>query len=58
MTIADTVKGKKRGTIDVSTNSEQPEIVGADNQIAEKNRFGEIVKTIYVPNKMVNFVIK
>ena len=58
MTIAVSVNGKLRGTIDVPANSEQPEIVDAAKLVAEKYLVGEIVKTIYVPNKMVNFVIK
>lgn len=58
MTIAVSVNGKLRGTIDVSANAEQSEIVEAAKLVAEKYLIGEIVKTIYVPNKMVNFVIK
>lgn len=52
------VNGKFRGTIDVAAAASQDEIVAAAKVVAEKFLTGEIVKTIVVPNKMVNFVIK
>ena len=61
LTIVVQVNGKLRGTIEVAADSTEEETVQAalaqENikmQIANK----EIVKTIYVPGKLVNFVLK
>ena len=61
MDIVVQVMGKKRGLITVSTTTSKEEIInlakateGAKNFMAGK----EILKEIYVPNKLVNFVVK
>ena len=58
ITVSISVNGKHRGTVDVSANAAEAEIVEAAKLVAEKYLTGEIVKTIYVPGRMVNFVIK
>lgn len=59
LTIAVQVNGKLRGTIEVVAGSTQEEIINAaKTQEKVKARLdGEPKKTIYVPNKLVNFVL-
>ncbi len=58
-TIAVQVNGKLRGTIVVSTHAAQAEIETLAAEAISKWLVGQtIVKTIYVPHKTVNFVVK
>jgi leucyl-tRNA synthetase len=57
MTIVVSVNGKKRGEIVVNVNESKDRIESLARAAAEKYIAGGIKKTIYVPNKMVNFVI-
>ena len=56
--ISVSVNGKHRGVIQVSVAATQQEISDAAKVVAEKFLTGEIVKTIFVPGKMINFIIK
>jgi leucyl-tRNA synthetase len=56
--ISVSVNGKHRGAISVSISATEKEILDAAKIVAEKFLTGEIVKTIFVPGKMINFVIK
>ena len=55
------VNGKKRNTISVEKNIEEKEIIGKINELKliEKHlKNGKIVKTIYVKNRLINYIIK
>jgi leucyl-tRNA synthetase len=52
------VNGKRRADFEVFVNAPESELIEIAKSKAEKFLTGEIVKTIVVPNKMVNFVIK
>ena len=56
--ISVSVNGKHRGTVQVSVTATENEISDAAKIVAEKFLTGDIVKTIFVPGKMINFVIK
>jgi leucyl-tRNA synthetase len=58
VTVSVSVNGKFRGTIDVARDATEADIIAAARPIADKYITGEIVKTIYVPGKMINFVVK
>jgi len=59
-TIAVQINGKTRGAIDVNVNSQKEHII---KKIKESDKFikylenANIKKEIYVPNRLVNFVI-
>lgn len=60
MTIAIQVNGKLRGEIEVATDASEESIVEAakaDSKVSAHLKENEIRKTIYVPNKLLNFVI-
>jgi leucyl-tRNA synthetase len=60
ITVAVQVNGKLRATLEVEPDISQDEILllaKADENVA-KNLSGTIVKEIYVPGKIVNFVVK
>ncbi|MGZ3786956.1 MAG: leucine--tRNA ligase [Bacteriovorax sp.] len=60
ITVAVQVNGKLRATLEVEPTITQEEILAmakADENVA-KNLTGTIVKEIYVPGKIVNFVVK
>ena len=60
VTVAVQVNGKLRATLEVELDITQGEILAlakADENVA-KNLVGTIVKEIYVPGKIVNFVVK
>lgn len=54
------ILGKVRGTIKVPVNASGEEVVlkAKENEDINKYITGEIVKTIYVPNKILNLIIK
>ena len=61
VTIAVQVNGKIRGTIAAPSGSNQEQasdIAKQDAKIAGHLNGKEVVKTIYVPNKLLNFVVK
>ena len=54
------VNGKVRGTVKVNADASQEEIVEASKSNSEiaKHLSGNIVKVIYVPNKILNIIVK
>jgi leucyl-tRNA synthetase len=59
VTLAVQVNGKLRGTITVPVGSEKAEIVDlAKEAVANALKEQKIVKEIYVPDRIVNFVVK
>jgi leucyl-tRNA synthetase len=57
--IAMQINGKLRGNIQITPNAEKNDVISqAQEALSEKLNGTEIVKTIYVPNKIVNFVVK
>jgi leucyl-tRNA synthetase len=61
VTIAVQVNGKLRGTIAAPAGSDEKaatELAHADERIAGNLAGKQIVKTIYVPDKLLNFVVK
>jgi leucyl-tRNA synthetase len=61
VTVAVQVNGKLRGTVAVAADSAEATAVEAANADAKISGYlaeGQIVKTIYVPGKLLNFVIK
>ena len=54
------VNGKMRGVVKVSSEANQDEIVEEIKKNPEIAKYleGEIVKTIYVPKKIINFIVK
>ena len=55
------VNGKLRGKIKVSANSEKDEILAiarAEDNVSEFLQDKEILKEIFIPNKLINFVVK
>jgi len=59
MTIVAAINGKRAGDFQIAANASESEIIDAARDVAAR-RLGdaEIIKTIVVPNKMVNFVVK
>ena len=61
LTIAVQVNGKTKGSIIVSSNATEKEIYSAITSKSEFSRYfnnRQILKKIFVPNRLVNFVIK
>ena len=59
MAIAIQVNGKLRATIELAVNSEGAAAEAAARAaVAKYLATGEVRKTIYVPNKIVNFVVR
>ena len=54
------VNGKLRGKFELPKNQSEEAIIelARKNENIEKHLSGEIVKTIFVPNKLINFVVK
>ena len=55
------VNGKVRGTVKISADAQKDEalqIAKNDAKVAEFLKQGAIVKEIYVPGKIINFVVK
>jgi len=54
-----TIGGKKRAEISVDANLSKDEVINEAKEAGKKWLEGkEIIKTIFVPNKLVNFVVK
>lgn len=59
MKIVASVNGKRRGDFDVSADAAKDEIIAMATDACAKFLDGaEIIKTIFIPGKMVNFVVK
>lgn len=56
--IAIQVNGKLRGKIKVSHNDDERKVIEMAKKEVEKYLTDEIIKTVYVKNKIINFVIK
>lgn len=57
ITYAISVNGKKRAEVMIPTNATKEEVIQAAKSVAEKWLTGDIKKEIFVPNKLVNFVV-
>ena len=61
ITIAVQINGKTRGTIEVGANTNEEDIF---KLVIDNDKFAKyldnviIIKEIYVPNRLVNFVVK
>jgi leucyl-tRNA synthetase len=58
VTVAVSVNGKHRGEVTVASDADEATAVAAAKLVAEKYLTGEVVKTIVVPARMINFVVK
>jgi leucyl-tRNA synthetase len=61
MTIAVQVNGKLRGEVEASTDADEAAVVAAahDNEKVKAHTDGkEVIKTIYIPGKILNIVVK
>ena len=61
MTIAIQVNGKLRGSIEVSADARKDAILQDSKNVENVKKFIDgmnILKEIYVPNKLVNLVVK
>ncbi|MCL2748564.1 MAG: leucine--tRNA ligase [Alphaproteobacteria bacterium] len=58
VTVSVSVNGKHRGEVQVPVAATENEVSTAAHAVAEKYITGEIVKTIFVPGRMINFVVK
>jgi leucyl-tRNA synthetase len=59
--IAVQINGKLRSTLIVSKDSEEVDVINQVKQIEKIIEYlnkGELTKTVYIPNRLVNFVIK
>ena len=56
--IALQVNGKVRATLKITRNAEKDEVLAAAKEALGEKVNGTIVKEIYVPNKIVNIVVK
>jgi leucyl-tRNA synthetase len=60
-TIAVQINGKMRGTIDVKSDLQESEITDviiSDSKLGPYFAGMDIIKTIYIPNKLFNFILK
>lgn len=58
ITVVISVNGKRRAEMTVPANSSEAELIAQAQPKVTKYITGDIIKTIVVPNKMVNFVLK
>ena len=61
MTIAIQVNGKLRGSIEVSIDTSKEDILSESKALENVQKYTDgmnIIKEIYVPNKLVNLVVK
>ena len=55
------VDGKKRGILEISTNSEEKKVIKDSKEIDNVSKYLEnskIIKNIYIKNKLINFITK
>jgi leucyl-tRNA synthetase len=60
VTLAVQVNGKLRGTVEVAANADEAtsvETAKRDEKVAGYLEDKEIIKTIYVPKKLISFVV-
>ncbi len=60
-TIVVQVDGRKRGVLEISTNSKELEIINKSKKIDNVSKYIEnstIIKNIYIKNKLINFITK
>ena len=61
MEIAVQINGKLRSTLNVSKELEEEDVINQVKQIEKIIEYlnkGELVNTVYVSNRLVNFVVK
>ena len=59
MTIVVSINGKRSADFTISADADEPTIIAAARDVVSNKLSGaEIIKTVVVPNKLVNFVIK
>ena len=61
MTIAVQVNGKLRANINVAKDSNESDVISEAISLENVKKFtseGNIIKTIYVANRLLNFVVK
>ena len=61
VTIAVQVNGKLRANINIDKDSDEKDVVAEALSLDNVEKYtsdGNIVKTIYVPNRLLNFVVK
>ncbi len=61
VTIAVQVNGKLRANINIAKDSDEKDVVSEAMSLENVEKFtsqGNVVKTIYVPNRLLNFVVK
>ena len=61
VTIAVQVNGKLRANINIAKDSDEKDVISEAMSLENVKKFtsdGNIVKTIYVPNRLLNFVVK
>ena len=59
--IAVQINGKLRSTLNVSKELEEEDVINQVKQIEKIIEYlnkGKLTKTVYIPNRLVNFVIK
>ena len=52
------VNGKVKGTIELEAEADKEKVLAAGREFIQKKLNGNIVKEIYVPGKILNFVVK
>ncbi len=52
------VNGKVKGTIELEADADKEKVLAAGREFIQKKLNGNIVKEIYVPGKILNFVVK
>ena len=59
MTIVVSINGKRSADFTISADADEPTIIATARDVVSNKLSGaEIIKTVVVPNKLVNFVIK
>ena len=61
VTIAVQVNGKLRANINIAKDSDEKDVISEAMSLENVEKFtseGNVVKTIYVPNRLLNFVVK
>ena len=56
--IAVQVNGKARGVVEISVDASKEEAIAAGKEAVKDKLTGNIVKEIYVPGRIINFVVK
>ena len=59
--IAVQINGKLRSALNITKDSEEKDVINQVKQIEKVIEYlskGDLIKTIYIPNRLVNFVIR